>query len=69
VSTFNEVKDQLTDLDDNDMIGMLAGLIEDGIARDHVIHHVALGDLLGPECLRGRQVHAIVVSQVVVAHD
>jgi hypothetical protein len=29
---FKEVEDQLTDLDDNNMIGMLAGPIENGIA-------------------------------------
>lgn len=36
---------------------------------DHVVDHVALGDLLGPELLRRREVPAVVVAQVVVGHD
>lgn len=57
------------DLDDDDVVGVLAGLVEDGVAGDHVVDDAALGDLLGPERLRRRQVHAVVVAQVVVARD
>jgi hypothetical protein len=46
---------------------MFAGLVEDGIASDHVVHHAALGDLFGPEDLWGREIHAVVVSQMGVA--
>jgi len=35
----------------------------------HVVDDVGLGDLLGPKRLRRRQVHAVVVSQVVVGND
>lgn len=48
---------------------MLAGLVEDAVAGDHVVDDVALRYLLGAEGLRRRQVHAVVVPQVVVAHD
>jgi hypothetical protein len=48
----HKVKDQLTDLDNDNMIRMLARLVENTIARNHVIHHVTLGDLFGSECLR-----------------
>lgn len=55
-------------LDDNHMIRMLSGLIEYAIASNHVIDHITFGNLLGTECLWGRQIHAVIVSQVVVAH-
>lgn len=44
------------------MIRVLARLIEDAVASNHVVHHIALRDLLGPEGLRGRQIHPVVVS-------
>lgn len=55
-------------LDDHDMVRMLPRLIEDSVARDHVINNVAFGDFFGAEGLWGREVHAVIVSQVVVAH-
>lgn len=51
------------------MIRVLAGLVEDSIAGDHVVNYVALGDLLGPEGLRSGEVHPIVVAEMVVADD
>jgi hypothetical protein len=56
-------------LDDNHVIGVLAFFVENGVGGNHVIDYVALGDLLGSELLRSRQVLAIVVTQVVVADD
>ena len=51
------------------MIRRLSGRVEDGVGLDHVVDDGALGDLLGLE-LRGRaQVLAVVVAQMVVAHD
>jgi len=54
-------------LDDDGVVGVLTGLVEDGVGRDHVVDDVGLGDLLGAELLLGAQVHAVVVAQVVVA--
>jgi hypothetical protein len=34
------------------MIRVFTRLIEDAIARDHVINNIALGDFLGPKSLR-----------------
>lgn len=39
------------------------------VGVDHVIHHIALGDLLGAELLRCREVHTIVVAKVIVADN
>ena len=50
------------------MIRMLAGLEEDAIAGNHVVDDVALRDLLRAERLRGGEIHAVVVAQMVVAH-
>ena len=36
---------------------------------DHVVDHVALGDLLGPELRRRGEVVPVIVAQVVVGHD
>lgn len=56
-------------LDTHTVIWLLPRGIEEGVRLNHVVHHVALGDLFGAELLRRRQVHAVVVPQVVVAHD
>lgn len=50
------------------MVGLLAFRIENAIGIHHVVHHVALGNLLGAELLRGREVLAVVVAQMVVAN-
>ena len=42
-----------------------SGCLEDVIAGDHVVHHAALGDLLGPDDLWRREVHAIIVQRLV----
>lgn len=51
------------------MVRFLPRLIQHRIGLDHVVHHVALGDLLGAELLRGRQVLPVVVAEVIVADD
>mmetsp|Transcript_48962 Transcript_48962/g.123168 ORF Transcript_48962/g.123168 Transcript_48962/m.123168 type:complete len:512 (+) Transcript_48962:227-1762(+) len=56
-------------LDHNAVIRMLSGLVEDRVRGDHVVDHVALRDLLGAELLRGGEVLAVVVAQMVVGHD
>ena len=47
---------------------MLSRFIEDSVARNHVINNVAFGDFFGAEGLWGREIHAVIVSQVVIAH-
>jgi len=56
-------------LDDNDVVGVLAFLVEDGVGGNHVVYDIALGDFLGSELLRSGQVLAVVVSEMVVADD
>mmetsp|Transcript_81070 Transcript_81070/g.161163 ORF Transcript_81070/g.161163 Transcript_81070/m.161163 type:complete len:342 (-) Transcript_81070:781-1806(-) len=53
-------------LDDDDMVGVLFGLVQQAVRSNHVVDDVGLGDLLGAERLRGREVLAVVVAQVVV---
>ena len=53
-------------LDDNQVIGVLTLLVKDVVSSDHVVDNVRLGDLLGTELLGGRQVLAVVVTQMVV---
>lgn len=55
-------------LNNNNMIRVLSGLIEDAVAANHVIHHIAFRNLLGPESLGRWQIHAVVVPQVVIAY-
>ena len=47
----------------------LTWCIQDAVGGHHVIDNIALADLLATECLGRRQVHAIVVAEVVVAHN
>lgn len=54
-------------LDDDSVVGVLILLVENVVGRDHVVHNVGLGDLLGAELLLGAQVLAVIVTQVVVA--
>ena len=54
-------------LDHNAVVGVLVLLVQKLVGRNHVVHHVRLGNLLGPELLVGAQVLAVVVAQVVVA--
>lgn len=51
------------------MVGFLSRLVEHWIGRHHVIHHIAFGNLFRSELRWGRQVHTVVVSQVIVAHN
>lgn len=51
------------------MVRFLSRLVQDGVGLHHVIHHVALGDLLGAELLRSGQVFPIVVAEVIVADN
>lgn len=53
-------------LDDNGVVRMLARLVEHIVCRDHVIHNVGLGDLLGTKLLLRAQVHPVVVAKVIV---
>jgi len=53
-------------LDDDDVVGVFAGLVEDGVGLDHVVDDVALGDLLGAELALRAQVLAVVVAEMVV---
>src|SRR5689334_14213352 len=45
-------------LDDDGMVGVLAGAVEHAVGLNHVIDNVGLGDLLGAELLLRRQVLA-----------
>lgn len=56
-------------LDDNHVIGMLTGLVKDSIARDHVVHHITFWDFFWAESLGGREIHSVIVSQMVIAHN
>ncbi len=56
-------------LDDDEMVGLLAGLVEDAVGEDHVLDDAGLGDLLGAELLGGGEVLAVVVAEVVVGGD
>lgn len=53
-------------LDDNGVVRMLAWLVEHIVCRNHVIHYIGLGDLLGSKLLLGAQIHPIVVTEVIV---
>ena len=39
-------------LDDDDVVRVLAGAVEDRVGGHHVVDHVGLGNLLGAELLR-----------------
>ena len=56
-------------LDHHGVVRMLIVLVEQVIGRDHVVDHVGLGDLLGPELLLRTQVLPVIVAKVVVAGD
>merc|ERR1719494_1723324 len=56
-------------LDDDHVIEMLSLFVQHSVGVDHIIHDIALRDLLGAELLGGRQVFAVVVAKVVVADD
>lgn len=56
-------------LDDDDVIRVFVGLVQEAVGGDHIVHDVALADLLGAELLWCRQVLSVVVTQVVVADD
>ena len=51
------------------MVWHLAVFVEDPVALDHVVNDVGLADLFAPELLWCAQVLAVVVAQMVVAHD
>lgn len=51
------------------VVRLFSGPVQNGVWLDHVVHHVALGDLFGAELLRRRQVLPIIVAQVIVADD
>ena len=51
------------------VVRFLSGLVQYAVRLDHVIHHVALGDLFGAELLRSGQVFPVVVAEVIVADD
>lgn len=54
-------------LDDDGVVGVLAGGVEHVVGLDHVVDHVGLGDLLGAELLLRAEVLAVVVAEMVVA--
>ena len=35
-------------LDDDHVVGVLPGAVEDGVGRHHVVHHITLRDFLAP---------------------
>ena len=51
------------------VVRFFSRLVQYGVRLDHVVHHVALGDLFGAELLRSRQVLPVVVAEVIVADD
>jgi len=53
-------------LDNDGVVWVFSGLVEELVRGNHVVDHVALGNFLGAELLRGRQVLAVVVTQVIV---
>lgn len=53
-------------LDDNGVVRMLAWLVEHVVCRDHIIHDVGFGDLLGSKLLLGTQIHPVIVAEVIV---
>jgi len=53
-------------LDDDAVIRVFVLAVEDAVGADHIVDDVALGDFLGAELLRGRQVLTVVVTQVIV---
>ena len=68
-NTYKQKEGSAIYLDDHHMVRVLPRLIQDSVAGNHVVDNIALGDLLGAEGLRSRQIHAIVVSQMVIAHN
>lgn len=58
-----------THLDHHHMIGVFPRFVQDAVTRHHIIHHIALGDLLAAECLRCAEVHTIIITQVIVGYD
>lgn len=54
---------------DDGVVRVLVLLVQDGIGRHHVVNNIGLGDFLAPKLLGGRQVHSVVVAQVVVRSD
>ena len=56
-------------LDDHTVTGLHDLLVERWVAAPCIVHHAALGHLLGAELWRGRQVLPVIVAQVVVPHD
>jgi hypothetical protein len=53
-------------LNDDGVVGVLALLVQNGIGSDHVVNDVRLADFFGAELAMRRQVHAVVVAEVVV---
>lgn len=51
------------------MVRFFSRLVQYGVRLDHVIHHIALGDLFGAELLWSRQVLSVVVAEVIVADN
>ena len=58
-----------TALDDDHVVRVLVLAEQHAVARHHVVNYVALADLFRAERLRRREVLAVVVAQVVVAHN
>ena len=52
------------------VIRLLLPFVQNALSlSDHVVYHVALGDLLGPELGGCGQIFTVVVAQVIVGHD
>lgn len=54
-------------LDNDAVVRMLTVLVENIVGRNHVVHYVRLGDLLGAELLLRAEVHAVIVAKMIVA--
>mmetsp|Transcript_21218 Transcript_21218/g.61756 ORF Transcript_21218/g.61756 Transcript_21218/m.61756 type:complete len:559 (+) Transcript_21218:635-2311(+) len=56
-------------LDNYHVIGMFVLVEQNAIRRDHIVHHVGLGNFLGAELGRRAQVLAVVVAEMIVRYD
>jgi len=53
-------------LNDDGVVGMFVGLVDDGVGGNHVIDDAGLGNFLGAELLVGGKILAIIVTKMVV---
>lgn len=56
-------------LDDDAVVGVVARLVQDLVGGNHIVNNVGFADLLRSELFFGRQVLAVIVTQMVVANN